>query len=708
MIKSLYRKESENIKKVDYALTYWTDFDYSILKHIFIRNKSNRGKTTYADVIMMADTETSKKPLNVLKDRKDNHVCAWSLAIRAYHTNIVTLWGQSPVDMMECINRIRKQFNCEEVYLYFHNLGYDYVFLRKFLFKAFGKPVNQLNVKPYYPLYIKFGNGLILKDSLMLSQRKLERWAVDLDVCHKKAVGKWDYNQIRTQHDILTPDELLYIECDVLAGVECIDETCKVLRKTIASIPYTATGIVRGECRNEGRKFRAHDWFKKIQPDDYELQLTLELLFNGGYTHADRNTIDWVFPAKCYDETSAYPFVLLTEKYIKEKPWKFKKKIDVDYVLKNAEDWAFIFKAKVKNVRLKNKRFPMPVLSRAKSRVCYNPVIDNGRVLKCDYVEIYMNEIDLGVFESQYTYDSIEFDDVYVAAKDYLPRWFTDYVFERFKLKTQMKGTGVTYTIEKAKLNALYGMTAQKSVKPDIKENYDTGEYDEVESYDPVSKYAEFLNNRNSFLPYTIAPWVTSYARRNLFRVGDCVADDGIWLYSDTDSVYATKFDEDKIAAYNAACIDKLKARGYDGVEFKGKTYYCGILEVDGIYSQFKALHSKCYCKREWIADGDNFVMSGDLKITVAGVPKRGVKSLKNNINDFKVGFAFDGETSGKLTHSHIFVDDIYTDEDGNITGDSIDLSPCTYIIGDANIPKFDEEEDIEVQVYDEENDHIL
>ena len=80
------------------------------------------------------------------------------------------------------------------MYIYFHNLAYDYVFLRLFLFDAFGTPKKQLNTKPHYPIMIGFENGIILKDSLILAGCKLEKWANDLNVNHKKAVGNWQYD----------------------------------------------------------------------------------------------------------------------------------------------------------------------------------------------------------------------------------------------------------------------------------------------------------------------------------------------------------------------------------------------------------------------------------------------------------------------------------------------------------------------------------
>lgn len=702
MIKTLYRKESTFIKSVDYAMTKWDCFDYSILNHIYIRTKSNRKKTSYGDVIIMADTETSKK--EGLK-KHDNHIVAWSIAIRAYHHNIVCLWGQSPYDFNDCLKRIRGAIASDELYIFYHNLSYDWIFQRKFYFEAFGYPTDQLNTRPLNPLYIKFENGIILKDSLALAQRSLAKWAKDLNVEHQKALGKWDYNKPRNQSDTLSDDELLYIQNDVLSGVECLDATCQILKKTIGSIPYTATGIVRGEARAIGRAYYAHKWFTKLQPDDYNLQLIFENLFNGGYTHGNRACMGYVYTdVECYDESSAYPFVMLTEKYACEKFWKLDRKIDAYYIINNKDDYCFVFKMKATKVRLHDKRYPMPILSRAKCQYCRNETIDNGRIISCSEVEIYYNELDLESFIYMYDYETIEFSEVYVAAKDYLPRWFTDYVFERYKLKTNLKGVDdVQYAIEKAKLNSCYGLTAQKPVKPDIKEDYITGDFYEPEDDDPKAKYDKYLNNYNSFLPYTIAPWVTAYARRNLFLVGSCVADDGIWLYSDTDSVFATKFNKKKIEAYNKRCKRLIKERGYSGVEHDGITYHLGVVELDKQCMQFKALHSKCYCYRPYRATGDNFVMGDDLKITVAGVPKKGAKSLENNIHNFRTYFLFDGKTSGKLQHTHCFVDNIYKDRKGNWTGDSIDLEPADYIIGDAILPDPEDLDTIEVQIYDED-----
>ena len=707
-----------------FQVLFWKDFDFSMLEHVIIRKRSGKSEKTYADLIIMADTETSKKPLPEDAEQR-NHVCAWSIAFRAFHQNLFVLWGKKPSDFAKMLAKCREVIKADEIYLYFHNLTYDWVFLRKFLMAEFGKPESQLNVKPLYPISIKFENGLHIKDSLILAQRGIQKWGEDMGAEHKKAVGKWDYNLIRHQ-ETWDPnqDELEYMCCDVLCGVECIDATITMLGKTIASVPLTATGIVRGEARLIGKKNRAHDWATRLLPLTYEEQVIFEAVYHGGYTHGNRFTKGIVFPGiydmvslfpKCKDFSSSYPFVLLSEKYPAERFWKPKRDyFPKSYVLDNWQDFAMVFKIKCWGVSLKNKRSPMPAIGFSKCLVSVNAQNDNGRVLSADYLETYVTEIDFLTIDDQYEFEKMEICEMQCAIKDWLPKWFTDYVYERYKSKTSLKGVDpVLYNIEKAKVNSVYGMTAQRPVKEVIEEIYEkeirdgeelqNGQYVNNKDFDFEKAYQKYLNNHNTFLPYCIGIWVTSYAQRNLFTLGSCIPKNEIWLYSDTDSVYATAFDEEKVEAYNKECKRKLTERGYGAVLHQGKEYWLGVAEDDGQCQQFVQLHAKCYCKRPLVAFGDNFVMGDHLKITVAGVPKKGYKSLGEDVRNFKTGFLFDGETSGKLQHYHYFVDEAYVDEWGNETGDSINLTPCDYIIKNQEEVDFDELLDEEVEIIDYE-----
>ena len=694
-VKELRQKNAEYYRG-KYQLIRWDKYKYRKLHNImYIRRAGRADNDTYSDCIIMADTETSKGDQ---KGIAENHVCAFTLSVRAYHQNIVTLYGSKPSDFASMLQKLKTYLQGDKLIIYFHNLAYDWVFLRKFLFEVFGTPIKLLATKSHYPIYIAFANGIILKDSLILAQRSLERWAKDLDVEHQKAVGKWDYLKVRDQDNAdFSPDELEYIEHDTLAGVECIDKLMMQLNKRIYSMPYTATGIPREEARKRGKSNRARDDFLRLVPEDYHTQEKLEAVYHGGYTHANRHYLGLTINDDIYalDFTSSYPYCMLSFKYPMTvfRPFKNCKVSDI---LDSADKYAFIFKLILINVQLKSDNIAMPSLQYSKCIKDINACVDNGRVLCANYIEIYMNEIDLQVIKSQYTATASACIDVEYAEKDYLPRWYTDYVFECFKDKTMLKGGDpVAYALAKAKVNSLYGMMVQKPCKEDIEENYITGKYT-IASGNYEDLYNKYIKNRNSILSYAWGCYVTSYAFYNLFQLGACC---GMWLYSDTDSCYGKDWDMEKVKAYNEGCKEKLKANGYGAVIRDNKEYWLGVVDLEK-HDQFKTVGAKRYVVRD----------GADLKLTVAGVPKKkGALCLNNDIENFCEGFIFSGEKTGKQTHTYFFTEDIHTDSRGNEIGDSIDLSPCDYLLSSVEKIDWEElfEEDVELQIYEAESEEL-
>ena len=686
-----------------YTCTHWRDFDFSVFDKIMYITRAGRGDNdTYNDVILMFDTETSKEKPNEVCS---NYVVAWTISVRAFNVNVCTLYGSKPSELIYVMERMHRHFAGDKTIFYAHNYSYDYVFARKFMFVKWGTPQKQLNTKSHYPLFMEFANGIIIKDSLILAQRRLEKWAEDLDVEHKKAVGKWNYNKIRHQGDgrNFTADEIEYIEHDTLAGVECIQKTMDTLNKRIYSMPYTATGIPREAVRNIGKKYHARDLFNRIVPD-YHIQEILEKVYHGGYTHGNRHFISRTITSKEFgpiiakDFASSYPFCLLARKFPMER-FSPTNDCSIKHILDYGEKYAFIFKLVLVNVKLKSDAIPMPVLQMSKCIKTINAVEDNGRILTAKYLEIYTNETDLKIIAEQYEAEQSACVEVYSSKKDYLPRWFTDYVFECFKDKCELKGGDpVLYSIAKAKLNSLYGMICQHPCRLLIEEDYQTGDFSTNKEESLEELYEKYTKKFTSILPYQWGVWVTSYAFENLFTLGKCI--NGIWLYSDTDSAYATNWDEEKVNAYNEKCKAELKANGYGAIEVNGKEFWLGIAEEDGVYSQFRCCGSKRYCVRYAPVNG----RPGKLKLTVAGVPKKGVKCLKNNIKNFHKEFIFDGKTTGKLQHTYFFEPEIWVDKNGNERADSIDLSPCEYKLDDVKTVDWEAlwQEDIEMQIYEE------
>ncbi len=727
--KSRYIKEHHK-----YKMMFWDRFDYSILTNnvMYYRKKGKFQKGTWNDIIIAADTETSKSH-EISSDPLPNHICAWTVSIRIYHINLVTLYGTRPSELIQTIQCIRDALKGDEFSIYFFNLSYDYFFLRRFLFDAFGTPEKELNTKPHFPIMLKFGNGMMLRDALILAQCKLEKWAEDLNVEHQKAVKAWDYDKIRDQGGTFTRSELKYIEHDTLALVECLDAFCVSLNKNISSIVYTATGVPREELRDRAKKNNGHNEFLK-QALTYEQMQKFVKLYHGGYSHANRFYIGDIMNL---DETdgadfvSSYPFCALAYKYPHGRFSRFKN-VKPEFVLRNCEDYAFIFKISFINIELKDKLYPMPALQASKCEASINMEVDNGRVLSAGYCTLYLCDVDLQVLAEQYKWDpATTCTEVETAPKDYLPRWFTDYVFELFADKCKRKPTKsidpVGYALAKMRLNCLYGLCVQSSfirrnyvevIEPGEyqinekgdKREFASGEYREDFSKDMIKQYQKYVENHNTVLCYQVGTYITAYAFRNVHTLINCVTKfykkDGSLAYPfhafyvDTDSCYSDDWNMDKVAAYNEHCKELLRANGYGPVEVEGKEYWLGIAEFDddSKYSEFVFLGAKRYAGRQ--------IKDGKLHITVAGVPKKeGALCLKNDLKKFNKDFVFDGNITGKKTHFYIVAENgIYTDEYGNEIGDSIDLQPCDYELDATEKYEYTETEDFYLPIYMEEN----
>lgn len=473
---TISQKELEERRKafldryVPYQMLHYDDFDYGILNHLTYCRKPSKDPETVNDCLIMADTETSKKPsvYKVIEQKQngqvvrrqeihENHVVAWTISIRQYSRNIVTLYGSRPSEFTEAVGRILAALPGEKTVIYFHNLAYDYVFLRKFLFLAFGFPVHELNTKPHYPVAVEFENGLVLKDSLILAQRSLEKWAKDMDVEHQKAVGFWDYDMLRDQTGVFTSEELEYIEHDTLAGVECLDKLREALGKRVYSMPYTATGIPREDVRKAGLSKKANSAFRRhVMP--FDLYMMSEDVYHGGYTHANRHEIGYVQEkALARDFASSYPYQILAKKMPMSGFSPLANKSPA-FILDYADKYAFMFKLCMLRPRLRDPLIPMPVLQFSKAKKVVNAVIDNGRILEAAYIEICLTEIDLEIVMDQYDHDGAVCTHVHFAEKGYLPSWLRDYVYRLFEDKTRLKGGDpVSYALAKAKLNSVYG-----------------------------------------------------------------------------------------------------------------------------------------------------------------------------------------------------------------------------------------------------------
>ena len=112
------------------------------------------------------------------------------------------------------------------------------------------------------------------------------------------------------------------------------------------------------------------------------------------------------------------------------------------------------------NIRLKNPDEPIPYISLAR---CYalRFSLDNGRILKADYLEISLTEIDLEIILDTYYFDKVEVVQAMTAKKDYLPPEYRAVIQEYYNKKTELKGDEsedgqYIYTKSKNMLTSVY------------------------------------------------------------------------------------------------------------------------------------------------------------------------------------------------------------------------------------------------------------
>jgi len=299
-----------------------------------------------------------------------------------------------------------------------------------------------------------------------------------------------------------------------------------------------------------------------------------------------------------------------------------------------------------------------------------NAVNDNGRVVSADKIKTTLTNVDYEIIKSCYTWKGFAVANVRVYAKAYLGTAFVKSILKLYEDKTKLKGlTGATeeetediqkrYQISKGMINSAYGMCATDVAK-DIYTVKD-GEW-VCEDVDLEKAIARYNKSYKRFLMYQWAPFVTAYARKNLWFGGIHIFKSD-YIYGDTDSCKVINYEKHikEIETYNKQCIEKLKAAAdFHGLPLemfmpknaKGEEKPLGVWEHETAgnkYKRFKTLGAKRY------AYEDNY----GYHITCAGVGKKAgceyIKSLDGDFFDnFVDGLYFPKGTSGKLCHTYI------------------------------------------------------
>ena len=607
------------------------------------------------------------KPAEYYKGLKKAALCyIWQISIDG-----VAYFGRELSEFAEFIESLRTAAGCD-LLVWVHNLPFEFQFIRR-LFNW--QTINAREVRK--PYRARTTSGIEFRCTYALTNMSLATLAKSFRTAHQKLKGDLDYNIMRTPATPMTSAELAYCENDVLVLHDYVAQ----FPLPLYDAPLTQTGFVRRAVKKQmgAHVCRINASHNEVDPDIFR---ALNGAYAGGYTHANVFYAGRVLrDIVSYDFTSSYPFVMLSEKFPCQ---SFLPQAGggVTFENMNPDKYAYIFDVTLYDYECTTHN---TYISENKCIYIDGGAFDNGRVLSASSLRLLLTDVDVWALKASGKWGAITYNYSYVARKNYLPKSLWEYTLKLYADKTTLKGIDERYDeYMRAKqfVNSLYGMCVTNTVKPDIE--YIADDWKCAEQLTPEEMRKKLLENkRRGFMNYAVGVWVTSYARRNLWRA--IVALDKYVAYCDTDSIKCVNVPEVEryVAEYNKEVADKLQAAAeYYGApdadfspqDIHGRPHPIGVFDFDGHYNEFITLGAKKYAY-------DNHDGTG-VHITVSGVPKSYGQMLKS-INEFRTGLVFQPTPERAKYISHYDDNGAVLDFGGELweCGTGICLQPTSYTL---------------------------
>ena len=561
-------------------------------------------------------------------------VWIWQISI-----NGQCYYGRDIAEFAPFLQKICCKNKYQHLTVWVHNLAFEFQFLREYL-NVSGMFARTVRKPMKFDAVFTDTISCTFRCTYMLTRLSLENWAKKIGSVEKQS-GTVDYNVLRTPYTPVSEIELTYCEYDVYIihlGIR------QFLHKyeSINDIPLTQTGEVRNVIKQMYSKNNAYKKkVTKLQPHTRNEYNILKAAFGGGDTHAVACNAGQVLQnIGSFDLTSDYPSQMCKQKYpmTRFKACSVHEKLDTD-------NYAYIIMAVWEGVESIT---PARYIARSRCVSVSGGTYDNGRVIKAKKVVMCTTEQDYKIMYKTYKTEKKTIIKLFKSKKGYLDKDFIIYILELFANKTSLKGVvGMEdlYMQSKQFINSLFGMCVTDLLQPDISydnsTSWDSGKTDVNAALAEIQK--KFYKN---ILAYQWGVWVTAYARSDLWAA---------ILHIDTDCVY---YDTDSCKIKNPAkYIDFFKERDSQTVQMlqnmcthynidmsltcpktpDGLPQQLGVWDYEADYKQFITLGAKRYC----------YTDDEGLHITVAGVPKKAAKTLKD-IYEFCDGFEFGRDESGK------------------------------------------------------------
>ncbi len=636
------------------------------------RERGRKARVSYAQEICAFDIETSR-----FQDIEQSAMYIWQFSINNHTVIIGRYWPE----FLHMLSELKKRLNGLTVLCFVHNLSFEGQFLSG-IYDFENDEV--FATESRHLLKMSMFGAFEFRCSYRLFNMSLDAVTKKYKCNYAKRSGAdFDYSITRTASTPLSHKELLYCVYDVLGLIEAIHAQMELFGDTVYTLPFTQTGYVRREARQEMKPYRGeiHNCFPP-----YECFLVMRQAFRGGNTHASRFYVgDIIEHVHGNDVSSEYPAQQVLEQYPRSPfkqagcmslTWRYYEKL-------LSLGHALLIVVEFKQIELKDKYNGFPYISRAKAiGGVWSGQEDNGRILKASYIKLAVTDIDFSIIESTYKWQEANIIDMWAAKYGPMYDGIINLNKRLFMEKTKLKGVvgqELYYAKSKEQLNALYGMTVQNPLTRDLLFIHPTkGRYVPSDLKSDETLYKEVRNR--AFITYQLGLWTTAHARAELQKFIDRAGDAAI--YCDTDSLmYTDAFGPVNFDDFNAEYIKRCEESGPGAYadDSNGRRRYMGVFESED--------DKKAGCKFErFITQGAKRYAfekpGGGIGITVAGVNKKqGAAELerRGGLEAFKPGFIF--EDSGKL--ESVYRDEPYgkydyNGEEINITA-NVTLRPTTY-----------------------------
>lgn len=451
----------------------------------------------------MADFET-----NVQRE----HCRVWGWGLCDIET-AETLWD---VEIGGSISAFFKRIQKHDATIYFHNLGFDGMFILDALFRlGYEHTTNRhvrkgefstliSNMGAFYSLTVRWLNGKVteFRDSykkLPMSVAAVAE-AYDMDM----AKGDLDYETLREVGHVPTPDERYYIGTDVLI-------VAKALR---VQLQQGATRLTVGaDALHEFKSIISPKMFSvKFPVLSDAIDRQIRGAYRGGFTYvAERFKGKRLGKGKTYDVNSLYPSVMY------DRLLPYGEPVWVD----GAPEPNDVYPLFIANITFTAVLKPdhIPVIQ-VKGSHRFTATEYQKEIL--DPIQMMVSSVDLELWQEHYDLDIHAYDGAWMFKAE--RGMFTEYIDKWMEVKRT--STGGMRALAKLFLNALYGKYA---TNPDVTGKIPVMEDDvvrmvmgEEETRDPV---------------YTaMGVFITSYARAVTIRAAQMNYD--VFAYCDTDSLH--------------------------------------------------------------------------------------------------------------------------------------------------------------------------